>query len=90
MPNETYLDLYTLLVVDIFGIEYYALFIFMSYMFIAFLAAKFRFPNMVTLAVFALYAIILSGIFQSVLAITLVLIGSVFSFALGKLIGNRT
>ena len=74
---------------DIVGIDFIPLFIFGSFMVVAFFAAKFRMPNIITISIFALYSIIISAFFPAVLAISLFLIGSIFAFALSKIIGNR-
>lgn len=94
MTTETFtrfLDLYGLFVLDIFGVDNTHVFIFAAFFLIAFMAAQFRFPNIITLATFGLFALVLAsaGGFESVLAITLFIIGGIFSFALGKLIGNK-
>ena len=85
MVNQnTYLDLWDFFINKIVGGENIIIFIGLSYIVIAFVAAKLRFPNIVTLAMFATYSIIISVFFQSILVITLFIIGIVIAFALGK------
>lgn len=78
------LDLYELFVNQIAGGE--AIFIFLSFAILAIASARLRLPNMVTIVIFAVYGVFISAFFQSVLAITITLVGMFFAFMLGRLI----
>ncbi len=86
MVNQnTYLDLWDFFINKLVGQENVIIFIALSYIVIAFAAARLRFPNIVTLAMMATYSIIISVFFPSVLAITLFIIGIVIAFNLNKI-----
>lgn len=87
MANE--FDLYQLLVLDIFGVDNTTAFIFASLFVISFLAAKFRLPNIVFFVILILYTTVIAIFSPSVWAVTLLIVGAIFSHALGKLGGNR-
>jgi len=53
--TATYLDLYDLFINHIAGDI--TIFLFLSFAVIAFFAAKFKFPNVITIAIFAVYAL---------------------------------
>lgn len=85
MVNQnTYLDLWDFFINKIVGAENVIIFIALSYIVIAFVAAKLRFPNIVTLVMMGLYSLIISAFFTSIQAIVLFIIGIVIAFALGK------
>lgn len=86
MVNQnTYLDLWDFFINKLVGADNIIIFIALSYIVIAFVAAKLRFPNIVTLAMMATYSIIISAFFTSIQAIVLFIIGIVIAFALGKI-----
>ena len=82
-----YWDWYQLFVNDIAGGS--TLFIVLSFILIMFLAAKFRFPNSVTIMMMGTYAIIISAFFVNVLAITLFIIGTFFALALNRMLSSN-
>lgn len=85
---STYLDLYQLFINDIVGSENSHIFIFLSFIVISVIASKTRFPNTITLAVFIIYSVIISVFFQSIMAITLLVVAMLFAWALSRLL-NR-
>ena len=64
-------------------------FIFLSFIILAILCAKFRFPNIVTMFVFIAYALIMSSQLPILLAITLLIVGILTSFGLSRIISPR-
>ena len=85
MVNQnTYLDLWDFFINKIIGADNVIIFIALSYIVIAFVAAKLRFPNIVTLVMMGVYSLIISAFFTSIQAIVLFIIGIVIAFSLGK------
>jgi len=82
--NESVFDLYKLFVTDMVGTET-SVFMVLSFLVIAYFAAKFRFPNVITVSMFAVYSILMGIFFQSILAITLFLVGILFAWGLSRL-----
>ena len=90
MVDQTaYLDLWDFFINKIVGPENLIVFVALSFIVIAFVAAKLRFPNIVTLAMFAVYSILISSLFQSLQIITLFIVGIVIAFALGKVFNKQ-
>ena len=83
MSYTNYLDMYDLLVNEVAGD--WVIFIFMSYVFIAFAAAHLRFPNIVTIMILVLWSLMMSAFFESILPIILLLIGLFFARALFRM-----
>jgi hypothetical protein len=85
LANHTYLNLYDLFVNQIAGgAEYTAIFIGLSFLVLAGLAARFRFPNSVTISIFAFYALLIGKWFSDLLAITLVLVAILFAWSISR------
>jgi hypothetical protein len=82
MSYTEFLDLYDLLVNDVAGHE--VVFIFMSYLAIAWGAAWLRFPNIVTIMIMALWSLLMSAYFSSILPLVLLAVGLFFARALFK------
>ena len=83
MSYTDYLDMESLLVYEVAGD--WVIFIFMSYVFIAYAAAYLRFPNIVTIMILALWSLLMSAFFKSLLPIVLLIVGLFFARALFKL-----
>lgn len=88
VETAAFLDLYDLFINQIVGKENTYLFLFLSFFVIAVLAAKFRFPNTVTLAVFLIYSVIISVFFSSILAIVLLVIGLLYAWSISRLLSR--
>lgn len=84
MNLEDYFDWYDLLVNQVAGGE--VVFIFLSFIVLAFLSIKFKFHNVIALTMFALWALIMSSFFSPLFPITVFLIGSFFYWGLSKII----
>lgn len=84
--TATYLDLYDLFINHIAGDI--TIFLFLSFAVIAFFAAKFKFPNVITIAIFAVYALMISIVSQSVLAIVLFVVGIFFAWGISRMISR--
>ncbi len=80
---DTPLDLYSLFFEQIAGTE--ALFMVASLFLIARFSAAMKFPNMVTISLFAVYGLIMGVIFSRVLIITMFVIGIFMFIILNKL-----
>ena len=81
--TATYLNLYDLFVNQIAGNV--VLFIFLSFAVIAFFAEKFKFPNMVTLTMFIVFAIMVSVVSQSLLIIVSLVVGLFLAWGFSRL-----
>lgn len=77
------LDLYNLFITQVTGSE--TIFIFVSFFLIAGFAAKMRFPNSITITLFAIYGLIIGMIFQTVLIITVFVIAILLFLTLNRL-----
>lgn len=86
MSYINYLDWYDLFVNEISGGV--AIFLFLSFILIAYMSAQARFPNIVTLAIFIVYALLISPFFPQVLAVTLLILGMFFAWGLSRLISR--
>ena len=83
--TSQFLNLYDLFVNQIFGHDNIAMFLAASFMIIAYLAARYRFPNQVTIAIFGVYALMMGVFFQSLLAVTLWVIGALFAWGISRM-----
>lgn len=85
--------MYDLFVVKITGEanDGITLFIFLSVMVIAYLGAKFRFPNGAILAMIAIYSVFISTTLQQTKMLTLVLLvmGIIVSYVIQRLVGSK-
>jgi len=82
MLEYDYLDWENLFVNDISGGE--TLFMFLSFIVIMIIAAKFRFPNSVTIMIMAFYTIVMSAFFPALLPLVLFFVGLIVALALLK------
>lgn len=90
--NQTFLDLYQILIVDTTGESAlgYSLFIFCSIAIIAYIGARYRFTNSTLLVVLALFAVIIAQtISNSLLVIVLVVLGALLGFAIQRIVGSK-
>ena len=83
--NGTWFDLYDVFMNNIFGKNNDLLFIAACLALIAFICAKFRFPNVVTLSMFAIFGIFMGSFFTSYLALILLFIGVLFAWGISRL-----
>ena len=88
VETGTFLDLYDLFINKIVGFENTYLFFFLSFVIIAVLAAKFRFPNTITLAIFLIYSVIISVFFSSIMVVTLLIVGILFAWSISRMLSR--
>jgi len=77
-----YLDLYNVFVNEIAG--HPLIFLFLALIVIFFFAAKFRFPNYITLMIFTVFVLLISSYIPFLFPITLLFIGFIFATQLYK------
>lgn len=87
VAESQYLDWYNLFVNDIAGGE--TVFIALSFVLIMFLGAQFRFPNSVTIAIMLVYSILLSAFFGKLLILAMLVLGTIFYFALNRIMETQ-
>jgi len=87
MANE--INLWQIVFIDLFGVGNEAVFLFVSFAVILFLAAEFKFPNFITLSIMGVYAILMASFFQSLLPFLFFFVGFIVTQAINKMIGNR-
>ena len=83
MNVENYLDFETLFINEIAGDL--TIFLFLSFVMIMYLCAKFRFPNIISIAIFIVYSILISVAYPLLLVIPILMIGIVFTWFLNKI-----
>lgn len=81
------LDWYDILVNEVAGSL--DVFIILGLVCILFMCAKFRMPNIVTIAIMTVFVLALSKFKPTLLYILLVLIGAYFAYIMEKIQGNR-
>lgn len=77
------LDLVKVFIVDLAGTP--EIFSFVAMILFAFIAAKFNFPNKITLALFALFTVIMSAYLSGLFIIVNIIIGLVVYYNLSKM-----
>lgn len=81
MIPETYLDLHDIFVNEVAGSAF--LFLLLAYVLLFYLAARFRFPNIVTLIFMVIFTLVLSPFLnQGLLVISLLIIAVYFAINL--------
>jgi len=83
MNVSSYLDFETLFISEIAG--NLTIFLFLSFVMIMYLCAKFRFPNIIAIAIFIVYSVLISTVYPLLLVIPILMIGIVFTWFLNKI-----
>lgn len=84
----TTFDLWNVLVRDVSGSQ--IIFIFLSLLFIGYLASKFRMTNFITLMIMMVWGIMMSAFFHGLLIIVIYVLGALIAFFLLKIIKPTT
>ena len=87
---DTPFDLYDVFINMIFGNQNWSYFFVFSLIVLSYICARYRLPNIITLALFVLYVVILAPFYQTGLVIVITLMGILLGWTIGRITTGST